>query len=154
MRKFIVLAAAAAAVTAAPALAQSERSGEGRVEVRGGIAWAGGQEEAFAGIAAGYDFDLGETSFIGIEGSADKILAGGADVLWSVGARAGVKTGDAGRIYGLGGWGFSDGSDAPFLGLGYQHKFGQSMYGKIEYRRTLDNGPDINFAGVGLGVNF
>lgn len=153
MRKLIVLAAVAAAVSAAPAVAQ-ERSGEGRIEARGGVAWASGTEEAFAGIAAGYDFDLGDSAFVGVEGSADKVLASGANVLWSVGGRLGVKAGVAGKAYALGGWGFTKGGDAPFLGLGYQHKFGDSLYGKIEYRRTLDNGPDVNFAGVGLGVNF
>lgn len=153
LRKFIVLAAAAAAVTAAPAVAQ-ERAGEGRLELRGGVAWATGVEEAFAGVAAGYDFDLGTNAFVGVEGSADKVLVGGATVLWSVGGRVGVKAGTAGKAFLAGGWGFTKGGDAPYLGLGYQHKFGESMYGKIEYRRTLDNGPDVNFAGVGLGVTF
>lgn len=153
MRKSIVLAAAAAAVTAAPAVAQ-ERSGEGRVEIRGGVAWAGGAEEAFAGIAAGYDFDLGTTAFAGVEASADKVLVGGADVLWSVGGRVGAKVGTGGKIYGVGGYSFTKSDDAPFVGAGYQHKFGTNVYGKVEYRRSLNSGTDINFAGVGLGVNF
>lgn len=153
MRKLIVLAAAAAAVVAAPAVAQ-ERSGEGRVEARGGIAWAGGNEEAFAGLAAGYDFDLGDSAFIGVEGAVDKVLAGGADPLWSVGGRIGAKVGVGGKLYAVGGYGFTNGPDGAFAGAGYQHKLGTNMYGKIEYRRTLTNGPDVNFAGLGLGVTF
>lgn len=153
MRKVIVLAAVAAAVTAAPAIAQ-ERAGEGRVEIRGGVAWAGGQEEAFAGIAAGYDFDLGDTAFIGVEASGDKVLVGGANVLWGIGGRVGAKVGTGGKLYGLGGYGFTKGSDAAFVGAGYQHKLATNVYGKVEYRRVLNSGTDVNFAGVGLGVNF
>lgn len=151
MRKIIALAALAAATVATPALAQS---GEGRAEVRGGIAWAQGDEEAFAGVAAGYDFDLGTTAFAGVEVGADKVLADGAHVLFSIGGRVGAKVGDAGRIYALAGYGNADGDDGAFAGAGYQHALGKNLYGKIEYRRTLVEGPDVNFAGVGLGVRF
>lgn len=154
MRKIAILAALAAATVASPALAQDAATGEGRVELRGGIAWAEGAEEAFAGVAAGYDFDLGDKAFIGIEGAADKVLADGAEVLWSIGGRVGVKAGDAGRAYVLGGYGFVDGSDGPFAGAGYQHNLGSKVFAKIEYRRTLVEGPDVNFAGVGVGVRF
>ncbi len=152
MRKFAILAAAAAAVVATPALAQT--AGEGRVEARGGIAWAAGNEEAFAGVAAGYDFDLGEQAFVGVEASADKVLAGGAEVLWSIGGRLGAKVGPQGKLYANGGYGWTKGADAAYIGAGYQHKFGTNVYGKLEYRRTLNTGPDVNFAGVGLGYAF
>ena len=154
MRKIALIAALAAATVASPALAQDAATGEGRVEVRGGIAWAQGAEEAFAGVEAGYDFDLGDSAFVGIQGSADKVLASGAEVLWSIGGRVGVKAGDAGRAYVLGGYGFVDGSDGPFAGAGYQHNLGANTYAKIEYRRTLVSGPDVNFAGVGVGFRF
>ncbi|MFL9839539.1 outer membrane beta-barrel protein [Sphingomonas sp. ST-64] len=154
MRKIVILAALAAATVASPALAQSDKTGEGRVEVRGGIAWAQGQEEAFAGVAAGYDFDLGDTAFVGAEVSADKVLAGGADVLFSVGGRVGAKIGDAGRVYALAGYGFTEGDDGAFAGAGYQHNLGEKIFAKIEYRRTLVEGPDVNFAGVGVGLRF
>jgi outer membrane immunogenic protein len=151
MKKFAVLAAAAAAIVATPALA----AGEGRLEARGGIAFAGGNSEAFAGIAAGYDFDLGDKAFLGVEVSGDKVLANGADVIFGVGARLGAKAGDKGRAYVIGGMGFADGESDPFLGLGYQHKFGDKVFGKIEYRRVLiSNFTDVNFAGVGIGAAF
>ncbi|RJF93682.1 hypothetical protein [Sphingomonas cavernae] len=150
MRKIAIVAAVAAATVATPALAQ----GEARVEARGGIAWAGGDSEAFAGVAGGYDFDLGEKAFIGLEASADKVLVDGADVLFGLGVRAGAKIGDAGKLYALGGYGFTDDSDAAFIGAGYQHKFGKSFYGKIEYRMTLNEGSNVNFAGIGLGAAF
>jgi outer membrane immunogenic protein len=156
MRKIAIAAATLAALFAAPAFAQSSgASGEGRVEVRGGIAWAGGAEEAFAGAAAGYDFDLGDTTFVGIEAAADKVLVDGSEIFFTGAIRAGAKTGANGKVYVLGGYGFTDGAgDGAFAGLGYQHKFGSNFYGKVEYRRTLVSGTDINFAGVGLGVSF
>ena len=62
MNKFALSVAAVAAISAAPGYA----AGDGRVEARGGIAFAGGTSEAFAGIGGGYDFDLGKTAFIGL----------------------------------------------------------------------------------------
>ena len=150
MRKFSTLALIASAMVAAPAYA----SGEGRVEARGGIAFAGGAEEAFAGIAAGYDWDLGDSGFIGVEASADKVLVGGADVLFGGAVRAGIKAGDKGKAYVLGGYGFTDNADDAFVGVGYQHKLGSKVYGKLEYRMILNQGSNINFAGVGVGVAF
>ena len=160
MRKFAIVAATAAALFAAPAFAQSSdsdagASGEGRVEVRGGIAWAGGAEEAVAGAAVGYDFDLGDTAFIGLEAAADKVLVDGSEIFFTGAIRAGAKTSADGKLYVLGGYGFTDGAgDGAFAGAGYQHKFGSNFYGKVEYRRTLVSGTDINFAGLGLGVAF
>jgi outer membrane immunogenic protein len=150
MRKIAILAALSAFI-ATPALA----AGEGRVEGRGGIAFAGGSSEAFAGIAAGYDFDLGDKAFIGIEGSADKVLVDGSDVLFGLATRVGVKASDKTRVYALGGYGFADGESDPFLGAGIQFKFGEKVYGKVEYRRILISSfTDINFAGVGIGAAF
>jgi outer membrane immunogenic protein len=148
MKKFALIALAAAFATS-PAYA----AGEGRIEARGGIAWSGGDSEAIAGVAAGYDFDLGDSAFAGVEGSADKLLAGGTDVLFGVSGRVGAKVGGAGRAYVLAGYSFGDG-DAAHVAAGYQHNFGNKLYGKIEYRRFLLDGADINTAGVGLGVKF
>ena len=153
MRKFAIAAAAATMLFAAPAFAQT--SGEGRLEVRGGIAWAGGADEAFAGVAAGYDFDLGDKAFLGLEAGADKVLVSGSNVFFTGAARVGAKVGENGKLYVLGGYGFVEGGgDGAFAGAGYQHKFGQKFYGKIEYRRTLVSGTDVNFAGIGLGLAF
>lgn len=153
MRKLLILAATAAAVTAVPAAAQ-DRAGEGRIEARGGVAWVPGDSEAFAGIGAGYDFDLGETAFAGAEIGADKVLQGGANVLFSVGGRFGAKVGERSKVYVLGGYGFTKGDDAAYAGAGFQLGLGQNLYGKVEYRRTLNSGTDVNFAGAGLGVSF
>jgi len=149
MRKvFVLIAAAAALVAATPAAAN-----EGRVEVRGGIAWADGGEEAVAGIAAGYDFDAGSNAFIGLEGSADKILVDGTDVIWGLTARAGAKL-NSGKLFVAGGYSFADDEDVPHLGAGYEHNFGQNTYAKIEYRHFFGDIADLNTATVGVGVRF
>ena len=149
MKKLLIAACAVSAFTASPLMAN-----EGRVEARGGIAFANGNEEAFAGVGAGYDFDLGDTAFAGIDLGADKILAGGADVLWSVGGRIGAKVSEDGKIYALGGVGFANGNSEAYAGAGFQHKLTKNIYGKVEYRRIFLTGSDINFAGVGVGVAF
>jgi outer membrane immunogenic protein len=152
MRKLAYVAAIAAMAAAAPAYA----SGEGRVEARGGIAFAGGQEEAFIGAAAGYDFDLGDKAFIGIEAGADKILQGGSDVFFTAAARLGLKSSSGkARVYTLGGYGIAGSQDEPFVGGGVQFNLGAKAYGKVEYRRVLaSESSDVNFAGVGFGIRF
>jgi outer membrane immunogenic protein len=153
MRKFIVAAALTAAAVSAPAFAAE--GGEGRIEARGGIAFASGNSEAIAGVAAGYDFDLGESAFAGIEASADKLLVGGTDVLFGATARAGGKVGANGKLFVAAGYTFGDG-DAFHAGAGYEHKLGENVYGKLEYRRFfVDSGfPDINTVAVGVGFKF
>lgn len=154
MRKIAIAVAAAATAFAAPAFAQ-EAAGEGRVEARGGIAWANGFEEAVAGVAAGYDFDLGEAAFIGAEASADKILAGGADVVWGVGGRVGANVGTQGKLFAAGGYAFGEGEDVPYLGGGYEHKLGDSgVYIKAEYRHFFSDFVDVNTAAAGVGFKF
>ena len=68
MRKVFLPLLASLAV-ASPALAN-----ESRVEARGGVIWDGGDSEAIAGVALGYDFDLGSAAFVGAEVSADQTL--------------------------------------------------------------------------------
>ena len=94
MKKLLILASAAAAVIATPAMA----AGEGRVEGRGAIGWGGGSEDFFAGVAAGYDIDLGETAFVGPEVSYDTNFDG-ADLV-NVGGGLGAKVGEKGKLYG------------------------------------------------------
>jgi outer membrane immunogenic protein len=151
MNKFTLAAVAFAALAATPGYAK----GEGRIETRGGIAFAGGTSEAFAGIGGGYDFDLGDKVFVGVDLGVDKVLASGTKAFWSVGGRIGAKAGKNGRVYASGGLGFCCGGSDPYIGAGYQHKFGSKVYGKIEYRTALSSfGPNVNFAGIGLGIGF
>ena len=152
MKKFAVAAALLSAVVATPALAAD--GGEARVEVRGGYIWGNGLDEATAGIAAGYDFDLGDKAFAGAEVAGDKVLQNGANVQFSAGGRVGAKVGTAGKLYATGGYTFSD-IDDPYIGAGYQHKFGSNVYGKIEYRHQfINNFSDHDTFGVGVGLAF
>jgi hypothetical protein len=143
---------AGAALLAATAASSAQAAGEARVEVRGGVAWAG-NSEAVLGVAAGYDFDLGDTVFGGIEGTADKILVGGVPVVWGLGGRLGAKVSDATRLHLSAGVGFSSGDSAAYAGAGIQQKLGGNFYGKVEYRRYFGE-IEINTAAVGVGLTF
>jgi len=152
MLKYIVPGALALALSAAPAMAN-----EARVEARGGIVWASGDSEATAGVAAGYDFDLGDTAFAGVEVSGDKILTDDTRVSFGFGGRVGAKLGDSGKLYVASSYQtkpcrFCE--DSVSVGAGYQHALGESLYAKIEYRRFIADGTDLNAAVIGLGAKF
>ena len=153
-RVLLSLAAAAASVAvASPAFAN-----EARVEARGGAVWSNGDTEATAGIAAGYDFDLGQSTFAGVEVSADKMLTSNTKVAFGFNARAGAKLGETTKLYALGGY-TTEPCDACKgswgAGAGFQQAFGKSLYGKLEYRHDFVGGlPDSNSAVAGVGVRF
>ncbi len=149
----VILAAAASLVAATPALAN-----EARVETRGGIVWSNGDSEAIAGVAAGYDYDLGSAAFVGAEVTADKILTSGTRVTFGFNGRGGAKIGENGKAYVVGGYNtknceFCDGTWT--AGAGYQHAFG-NVYGKLEYRHFFvnNNVPDFDAVAVGVGYKF
>ena len=154
-----LLSAAAVALAATTFVAAPAMANEARVEARGGVIWNGSDSEAIAGVAAGYDVDLGEKTFVGVEVSGDKILTDHTRVSFGASARAGAKLGEAGKLYAVGGYAtkpcrFCE--DSFNLGAGYQHNFGQNFYGKVEYRHNFigDGVKDNDVAGVGLGVRF
>jgi hypothetical protein len=152
MRK-IIIALVASAALATPALAN-----EARVEARGGVIWGPGNTEATAGVAAGYDFDLGSSAFAGLEVSADKILTSGTHVAVGFTGRAGAKLG-AGKLFAAGGHttSFASGADSQWhAGAGYEHGFGNNFYGKVEYRHFFKRGFTTNADAVsaGLGMKF
>lgn len=153
MRTALIALAAAAAV-ATPAMAN-----EGRIEARGGVIWSGSDSEAIAGVAAGYDWDLGDAMFAGVEVSGDKILTSNTRVSLGTGVRIGAKMSEGGKLYANGGWAskpckFCE--DSVYAGAGYQHNFGGNMYGKVEYRHNfVGKGiKDSDAIAAGLGVRF
>ena len=152
MRKIAFSLGVLAAAVAAPA--QANDGGEARIEARGGIAWANGDSEANAGVAAGYDFDLGDSAFAGVEVSGDKILADGTSVVLGTTARVGFKVGEDGKLYATGGYSFGEGEDVPHAGAGYQHALGESLYVKAEYRHFFSDFQDVDTVAVGLGFRF
>jgi opacity protein-like surface antigen len=154
MRKFLLTTAAA--LGASLAIAAPAQADEGRVEARGGVVWGYGSSEGVAGVAAGYDWDLGSSAFVGAEVSADKILESGTKVQFGANARLGFKAGEATKIYATGGVSTKPASgldEAWNAGAGVQQDLG-SVYIKAEYRHYWVNGADFNAVVGGLGVNF
>lgn len=152
--RLVILSLAASLVAASPVLAN-----EARIEGRGGVIWDGGNSDAIAGVAAGYDWDLGSNSFAGVEVSGDKILESNTRVSFGAAARAGLKTSEAGKLYAVGGYAtkpckFCE--ESWNLGAGYQHNLTGNVYGKVEYRHNfVGNGiSDSDVAGLGLGMKF
>jgi hypothetical protein len=157
MRK--VLLSLAAALSVSGALAAPAMANEARIEARGGVYWTPGATKGTAGVAAGYDFDLGSSAFVGAEVSGDKILTGNTRIAVGVTGRAGIKASPADKLFVAGGYttkpcGLCE--DAVHAGAGYEHSFGQSLYGKVEYRHffTQHSTPDSNAVVAGLGVKF
>ncbi len=150
----VSLAAVAAVAAASPAFAN-----ETRVEARTGVIWDGSDSEAVAGGAIGYDYDLNDKFFVGVEGSADKVLASNTRVSWGVGGRAGVKLTPATKLYAASTWQskFTKyGNSAVGVGGGIQQDLGNKFYGKVEYKHLIvgDNTPDADLGLVGLGMKF
>lgn len=157
MRK--VLLSLATAAIASAALATPALANEGRVEARGGVIWDQGDTQAIAGVAAGYDYDLGSSAFAGPEVSADKILTDNQRVTFGVGGRAGIKVSDAGKLYAVGSYQtkFCATCDHSWTaGAGYQQNFTSKIYGKVEYRHYFvgDHFSDPDAVTAGLGVKF
>lgn len=163
MRKFGLIAAAVAATLTAPA-----HAGNGRVEIVTGLDSIDGEEGVSYGINAGYDFSIGEKAFAGVEvGVADStvdqgIAKAGRDL--SAGVRIGTKTGESGRLYAgvgytnqrvsAGAFGSAN-ADGVRGSVGYEHNFGTSTYGKIEYRYSnYEAGVDRHQGLIGFGVRF
>jgi hypothetical protein len=151
--RLAILAAYSALLASTPALAN-----EARVEARGGVVFGSGDEEAIAGVAAGYDYDLGTSAFVGGEVTADKILTDGTKVSFGFNGRIGAKLGEQGKLYAVGGYNTEacDLCDGTWTaGAGYEHSFGK-IYGKLEYRHFfVDNGfDDLDAVSVGIGTKF
>ena len=156
MRRVVLslAALAASAAVASPAFAN-----EARVEARGGVYWSPGTTQATAGVAAGYDFDLSDTLFVGVEGSADKILDSGAKVSFGASGRVGTKLGESTKLYAIGGYTTKNCDlcqDAWNLGAGAEQKISGPVYLKAEYRHQFANNgaADSNTVLGGIGVSF
>lgn len=150
----VSLAAVAAVAAATPAMAD-----EARIEARGGVIWDGSNSDATAGVAAGYDYDLTDKLFVGVQGSADKVLTSNTRVSWGAGGRIGVKVLPGTKAYALADWESKNtryGNSAVGVGGGIQHDLGSRYYVKAEYQHLLigDDTPDADRGLVGVGVKF
>lgn len=151
--RYIVLPLLASIAVASPALAN-----EARVEARGGVVWDSNNSEATAGVAVGYDWDLGANTFVGLETSADKILTDNQRVTFGIGGRVGVKTSPDGKLYAVSTYQTKNCKyceEFVSLGAGYQHTLSNNVYGKVEYRHNfVNNSSDYDAALVGVGMKF
>ena len=154
MKKIALITAAAAATAfATPAMAQ-DAAGEGRVEVRGGLVDGGGVTEEFLGAAVGYDFDLGDTVYVGGEASLDTILADGGGEFFGLTGRLGVKASEGVKVFAAGGRTFASGEDVWHAGAGIEGKVSGNVFLKAEYRHFFSDFVDLDSFAVGAGVKF
>lgn len=153
MRKFVLPLLASLAI-ATPAMAN-----EARVEARGGVIWSNGESEDTWGAAAGYDFDLGDTAFAGVEVSGDKIGTSDTKVAWGFTGRLGMKAGDKTRLFAAGGYTTEpcDLCESSWhAGAGIEQGVMSNVYLKAEYRHHfVNNGvPDSDALVAGVGMRF
>ena len=150
MRKAILGAATAfvGVLFAAPASAD-----EVHFEAMGGVHWDSHHSEAVAGLAAGYDFDLSDTIFVGAEMTAEKILKSGKDVHFGTAARIGIFPVGHDRLYVLAGHTF--GSHGVWnAGAGYEHAMAEHIFLKAEYRQFFEHGDNGHAVLLGIGMMF
>ena len=150
----LILGVLASLAVATPALAD-----EARVEARGGIVWTSGATQDVYGAAAGYDWDLGPSTFGGLEVSADKIGASGLGLNIGATGRFGIKAGPKTKIFVDGGYTVNTcvGCDDSFhAGGGVEVGLAPKVYGKLGYRHYFrsSGAQDYNAAVVGIGLRF
>lgn len=148
LRFATIAAVAVLASVATPAVAN-----ETRLEARGGIAWVSGASDESIGVALGYDMDLGQTTFIGVEAVADTDF-NISDPVLGANARLGFKAGENAKLFATAGYAYHTGFeiDDAVVGAGYQHNLGASSLVSLQYQRYIDL--DINRVTVGLGYRF
>lgn len=151
--RLALLSLVAAAAAVSPALAN-----EARVEARTSIVFDSGFSTGAAGVAAGYDFDLGDMAFAGLEVSGDKLLDRGTRVSFGATGRLGLNVAENTKGYVLGGYAskpckFCE--DGIAAGAGVQHSFGK-IYVKAEYRHIFanNNAGDLDIMLTGIGTKF
>jgi outer membrane immunogenic protein len=145
------------AAVAALAIATPAAANQARVEARAGMSFGENQSEEFlGGVAAGYDFDLGESAFIGAEASLDKVFVDNSGVVLGGTARLGMREGNS-RFFVAGG--YTDLTcdlcgDGFHAGAGVEAALSGNVYGKLEYRHFFFDGTDTNVIATGVGMRF
>lgn len=153
MRSSIACVAFALSCVSAPALAD-----EAYVEAVGGVSFAHEEDAVVAGLAAGYDFDLNEVLFAGVEGTLEKELVEDRHFAAGIGVRVGASVTERGKAFvGLNwqskdcpecdeAWGFT---------TGFEQELGEHLYAKLEYKHLiLAEEPNKNIVIGGIGYMF
>ncbi|MCJ2181369.1 hypothetical protein MTR62_01410 [Novosphingobium sp. 1949] len=147
---------AGVALAAAPA-----RADEARVEAYTGMVWNRNNTDEVTGVLAGYDFDLGDKGFIGLEASADTMLTSDTRVSWGFGGRIGSAIpSTGGKLYALSEYKTKycvDCTGYVALGAGYEQPIKDNLYTKVEYRHSFATDEawhDTDGILVGVGTKF
>ena len=154
MHKPIVFSALLIGLPAVPVAAE-DATGGARAELRGGVAWSEGHTDPVLGIATGYDFDLGDHTFLGAEVSGEKIPTEDTYVELALTARLGTAVSEEGSLFVNGGYTFTHHGDGPHLGLGYEYHLGHGgTYVAAEYRHVFVDHHQANAITIGIGTFF
>ena len=148
MNKMIFAIIVAAAAISSPAIAN-----EGRVEVRGGWIWVPGGSDDALGVALGYDADIGEKTYVGVEISADTNIDF-VSPIYSLTGRVGVKAGENTKIFVSGGYARASDvyADDVTIGAGGQFSLGKEAFASVQYQRYIDT--QLNRISFGIGLKF
>lgn len=154
MHKIFILLAFTFTCVSIPAFAD-----EAYVEMTGGVSSNGKKTDAVAGVAVGYDIDLDERFFVGIEGIAEKLLTKETRIAWGIGGRFGAEILPKSKIFTGVNWQSKDCkecSDAIGLSAGWEQNLTEKLYAKIEYKRLFigNDERDADVGLVGIGVMF
>ena len=178
--KKLTIAALAAAAAVLPAAAHAQAY----VQVETGLDAVdlnpGKDEGVLYGVSAGYEVPLGNNLFAAVEaGLSDSstkecvringerdCIKSGRDI--SATLRLGTSLSETSKLYALGGYTNARvkatyagetydavNLDGFRLGAGYQHNFGQNLFGKIEYRYSnYEHGVERHQGVVAIGAQF
>lgn len=150
MRSLLLSAAICGSLLASPA-----HAGEGRAEVNLGIIDEGGESDAIGALVLGYDWDIGETVFVGGEASLEKVFRDEADPSVALGARLGARLAEETKVFVIGGYAFEEEEDRPFIGAGIEQTLVEGIYATASYHRLFgDEVPDADVFGLGVGLEF
>ncbi|WP_395326967.1 hypothetical protein WBP06_09610 [Novosphingobium sp. BL-8H] len=137
-----------------PALAD-----EAYIEGSGGVSWNKESTDALAGIAMGYDVDLNEKIFVGVEGTAEKLLTHDTRVAWGIGGRLGAEVLPRSKIFAGVNWQSKDCGEcgnAIGIGTGWEQNLSEKIYAKLEFKHLFveNHEPDANVISAGIGMIF
>ena len=134
------------------------QANEAYVEATGGGSWNDEATDAIGGFALGYDVDVTETVFVGVEATAEKLLTDGTRVAWGIGGRAGAEVLPRSKIFVSMNWQSKDCREcgnAVGLGTGWEQNLSEKIYAQIEFKHLfIDDEANANVGIIGLGLMF
>lgn len=153
MKKIVKLLAT---ILVGSTIASPAYADEAHIELTIGVIDEGAEKEAVLAFAAGYDWDLSEKVYVGVEGSLEKVLADDTDLGVSVSGRLGLHATDTTKTNLTGGFVFEKGEDRPFIGAGIEQEVNENgLYVVVFYHHLFgDEHHDADVLALGLGWEF